>query len=65
MNSTKPATAAMKPTAEGVILLPAPVKAGLTPVEVTLPLPGSELDGREPARPVADEGATGVRPPVE
>lgn len=60
--------AAMKLTAEGVILLPAPVKAGLTPVEVTLPLPGSELDGLAPAGPVADEGAAGVagtRPPVE
>lgn len=65
MNKTKPATAARKPTAEGVILLPAPVKAGLTPVVVTLPLPGSELDGLALAGPEVEEGATGTRPPVE
>ena len=52
----------MKPETEGITLLPAPVKAGLTPVEVMLPPPGNELDGLAPAGLVADEG---IRPPVE
>lgn len=64
MKSTKPATAARKPTADGAILLPAP-KEGFTLVEVTLPPPGTGLDGLAAGGTIADEGAAGTRPPVE